>query len=75
MASAPSHFQRHIDSVLQGMKHVSAYIDDILVTRATLQKHLQNLEVLKRLKTAGLHLNGQKSFFATFKSRVLRSRP
>ena len=64
VASAPSIFQRNIDSVLQGMKHVSAYIDDILVTGTTLQEHLQNLEeVFKRLQTAGLHLNKQKCFF------------
>jgi len=40
MAFAPSFFQHHIDSVLQGMKHANAYIDNIIVTGSTLQEHL-----------------------------------
>ena len=32
VASAPAIFQRTIESLLQGMKHVVAYIDDILIT-------------------------------------------
>ena len=40
------------------------YIDDILVTGATIEEHLQNLEaVLKRLADAGLRLNRSKCFF------------
>jgi len=64
MASAPSIFQRHIDSVPQGMKHTSAYIDDNIVTGVTPQEHLQNLEqVLKRFEASGLRLNKNKCFF------------
>ena len=46
------------------MKHVSAYIDDIIVTSTTLEDHLHNLEeVLKRLEAANLRLNKDKCFF------------
>ena len=64
VASAPSIFQRYIDSVLQGMTHVSAYIDDIIVTGPTVEEHLQNLEeVLKRLDAANLRLRRDKCFY------------
>ena len=62
--SAPSIFQRHIDTVLQGLKHVSSFIDDILVTGTTVEDHLHNLEeVLKRLEAANLHVRREKCFF------------
>ncbi len=54
-------FQHHINTVLQGMKPASAYIDEILVR---LEEHIQNLEeVLKRLESAALRLNRDKCSF------------
>ena len=48
VASAPAVFQRAMDSILQGMSHVICYIDDILITGATISEHDNNLEeVLK----------------------------
>ena len=41
---APANFQRYIDSLLQGLQGTSAYLDDILVTGATSEEHLQNLD-------------------------------
>ena len=64
VASAPSIFQRVMESVLQGLQHVSIYLDDILITGATEEEHLQNLEeVLRRLRDAGLRLKRQKCSF------------
>ena len=64
VASAPSMFQRIMETILQGLPGVSVYIDDILVTEKTLEDHVQNLEVvLTRLEKAGLRLNEKNASF------------
>ena len=64
VASAPSIFQRTMENLLQGVKGVSVYIDDILVTGATTEEHIQTLDkVLEKLDRAGLKLNKSKCFF------------
>lgn len=64
VSSAPSIFQRTMENLLQGIKGVSVYIDDILITGSTTEEHLQTLDkVLERLETAGLKLNKLKCFF------------
>ena len=46
-----------MENILQGINHVCVYLDDILVTGAIEQEHLQNLdEVLSRLEAAGMRL-------------------
>jgi len=46
-----------MDSILQGLDGVFCYLDDILITGATTEEHLTNLEnVLKRLQGCGLQL-------------------
>ncbi len=64
IASAPAIFQRTMDTILQGLAHVSCYIDDILITGVTEEEHLQNLEeVLKRLQLHGITAKSQKCAF------------
>ena len=64
IASAPALFQKTMDSVLQGIKHVVCYIDDILVTGSNESKHLRNLEqVFNRLKEHGIRLRKDKCVF------------
>ena len=64
VASAPAVFQRAMDSILQGMSHVICYIDDILITGATISEHDNNLkEVLKRLQERGVCLKQEKCCF------------
>lgn len=61
VASVPAIFQRMIENILQGLKHVCVYIDDILITGVSEEDHLKNLDkVLQRLGKAGLHLKREK---------------
>ena len=61
VSSAPSIFQRVMESVLQGIPGVCVYIDDILVTGHNEQEHLDHLErVFKRVKDAGMRLKREK---------------
>ena len=64
MPSAPAIFQRHTETLLQGLDRVSIYLDDILVAGCTLDQHQNRLaEVLQRLENSGMRLNKQKCFF------------
>ena len=64
IASAPAVFQRVMDQILQGMDHVTCYLDDILITGATEREHLANLtEVLRRLSQHGVRLRQEKCRF------------
>ena len=57
MASSPAIFQRTMENILQGIKHVCVYLDDILVTSTTEEEHLHNLDqVLSKLENAGIRL-------------------
>ena len=64
MASAPAIFQKVMDTILQGISGVICYIDDILVTGASEDEHLHNLEeVLKRLQSHGIRLKKARCKF------------
>ena len=64
VASAPSIFQHTMENILQGINHVSVYLDDILVTGETEQEHLQNLdEVLSRLEAVDMRLKYDQCAF------------
>ena len=53
-----------METVLQGLKGVSVYIDDIILTGASDEEHRGTLDkVLERLKLAGLRLKTEKCFF------------
>ena len=64
VASAPAIFQRTMETVLQGIPNVCVYLDDILVTGATDEEHLQTLDhVLSRLEDVGARLKKGKCEF------------
>ena len=58
------YFPAYHEKYLEGTNHVCVYLDNILVTGANEQGHLQNLdEVLHRLETAGMRLTYNKRAF------------
>ena len=64
VCTAPGIFQRTIDSLLQGIPNVCAYLDDIIVTGRNEEEHLRNLSaVLSKLQEAGLRLKKSKCYF------------
>ena len=53
-----------MDTILQGVPGAMCYIDDILVTGATEEEHLQNLEeVLCQLQAYGIRMTRSKCYF------------
>jgi hypothetical protein len=66
-------FQAQIMDLMASLKFVRAYMDDLLIiTRRTLDKHLQNMEtVLTRLRDAGLKVNAAKSLFCAHEIEYL----
>lgn len=66
LKNAPAIFQRALDDILR--EHIGkicyVYIDDVIVFGETLDKHLENLNlILKTLNTAGLKIQLDKSEF------------
>ncbi|XP_051888858.1 uncharacterized protein LOC127579869 isoform X2 [Pristis pectinata] len=64
MKNAPATFQRMINSVIHGLKHTDAYIDDLVTGNDTWEDHISALERLfERLSKANLTVNLAKSEF------------
>lgn len=62
---APSSFARLMDHVMEGLKGVITYLDDILTHSASYDEHLRDLEgCLLRLRAFGLKMNLTKCAFA-----------
>lgn len=69
ITSAPSKFQKIMDSLLSGMPNVVCFLDDILVTGKNRPEHIQNLRsVLSKLMLSGLNLAIHKCEF--FKKEI-----
>ena len=61
VSAAPAIFQRTIEGILQGIFSVCVYLDDILVTGKTEEKHLEMLDkFLQRLEEAGMRMKERK---------------
>ncbi|XP_061735502.1 uncharacterized protein K02A2.6-like [Nerophis ophidion] len=69
VSSAPAIFQSVMDQILQGMDHVTCFLDDILVTASSEEEHLTRLDnVLTRLEKHGIRVKLSKCQF--FQSSV-----
>ena len=65
ISSAPEHFQRRMQEILEGVQGVVCQMDDILVHGQSQQEHDQTLRVvLEKLKKAGVTLNREKCEFS-----------
>ncbi|CAF3331177.1 unnamed protein product [Rotaria socialis] len=64
ISNAPAIFQRIIDQVIGGIPNSIAYLDDILITGANEEEHLQTLDmVLSKLLEFGFRCNPEKCLF------------
>ena len=74
-SSAPSIFQRPIESLLHDIPFVIVYLDDILITGTTDKEHIDTLDkVLHHLESHGLKLNKDKCTFLSPSVIYLRHR-
>lgn len=64
ISTAPSIFQRTMDSLLADIPQTAVFLDDVLVTGNSEEEHLANLNaVMTRLENAGLRLRKEKCMF------------
>ena len=64
ISTCPQIFQRCMDSLLQGLKHVKCYLDDIMISGTSVEEHRRNVRtVLQRLSDAGIKVHPSKCEF------------
>jgi hypothetical protein len=65
LCNSPDIFQEKVSILMEGLKFVCAYIDNLLVlSKGSFEDHLLKLKlVLQCLQKAGLKVNAKKSFF------------
>ena len=64
LQTAPAVFQRLMNKVIRGLKHVKVYLDDLVVFTNSWEEHIQVLnELFSRLRRANLTVNLAKSEF------------
>lgn len=69
ISSGPSIFQKLMEGILQGIEGVIVFLDDVLITGATQEQHLERLDkVLKILQDSGLKISRSKCEF--FKNTI-----
>ncbi len=62
----PDIFQGKMLELMESFEFVRAYLDDLLcISKLSLEDHLEKLEVVLRLRDAGLKVNAAKSTFCT----------
>ena len=66
LCNSPDNFQEKMNVLLNGLKYVKAYIDDLLIiSNGNFEDHVNKIKiVLKNLKAAGFIINADKLFFA-----------
>ena len=71
LRNAAQSFQRFIDHVLYGLHHSYAYIDDVLITSSTPEKHQHLRSVLKCFCEHGIIINLAKCQFGASQLKFL----
>ena len=72
LKNAAQTFQRFMDSILQDLKFLFTYMDDILVASKSTSEHKKHLEILfNRLEEHGLIVRVEKCTFGVSKIRFL----
>lgn len=72
ISSAPEHFQRKMNIILQGLEGVEIHMDDIIVWGSSQEEHDRRLRaVLERLEKIGMTLNEKKTVFSVDKITFL----
>ena len=72
LSNAVAHFQRTMESILEGLPNVKVYIDDIMIHSKSFDDHILHLEkVFERLKEANLKIKTSKCTFATENTQFL----
>jgi hypothetical protein len=72
LSNAVSCFQRTMETVLQGLRNIKVYLDDILIHSKNFAEHLVHLkEVFMRLEEANLKLKPSKCVFAQTETKYL----
>lgn len=72
LSSAGEHFQKQMNTILQGIEGECNLMDDILVYAETLEEHNKRMDiVLKRLRGNGVTLNKDKCVFKITSVRFL----
>ena len=66
LLGCPASFQRLVEAVVQGLKNILVYIDDLLVHSSSHPEHLKQLDSLfERLKQHNLKINLKKCLFGS----------
>ncbi len=64
LRNAPATFQRLVNRVIEGMRNVEAYLDDLVIYSASWSEHIKQLDTLfNRLSCANLTVNLAKCEF------------
>lgn len=64
LSSAPAAFQKMMCTILQGLKGLQCYLDDVIIFGSTQQEHDENLKVVMlKIHQSGLKLNVDKCRF------------
>ena len=72
LSQAGATFNRFVQKLLGGVKNCRHFVDDVIVSSATLDEHIEDLErVFKILKDEGVTLNEEKCSFAKKKVEFL----
>ena len=72
LCNAPASFQKAVRKIIEGLKGVTNYLDDILIYSTTFEDHMKTLQqLLKKLREYHLFLKPKKCTIATHETEFL----